>query len=291
MRSIAYLGPEHTNTHVAAQKRFGRRCQYIHAPTVDEVFHLVERRQANYGVVPIENSLAGSVTHTLDRFINFVDTPVKIHGEIEQPIQHSLIVHRVAKLEKIGVVYSHPQALAQCSQWLDTHLPNAQREETDSTAEAVAQVLNPFQWERWMERSRHVTRGPRPYERAAIARMELARERKLRAILIPQERDNKTRFLVLGLGEPKRAQRSKTSILFSVKDRPGALHDALLAFKRERINMTKIESRPSKRKAWEYLFFIDIEGHESELRVKRALAALQRSTSLLRVLGSYPVAR
>ena len=142
-----------------------------------------------------------------------------------------------------------------------------------------------------MERSRHVTRGPRPYERAAIARMELARERKLRAILIPQERDNKTRFLVLGLGEPKRAQRSKTSILFSVKDRPGALHDALLAFKRERINMTKIESRPSKRKAWEYLFFIDIEGHESELRVKRALAALQRSTSLLRVLGSYPVAR
>ncbi len=108
---------------------------------------------------------------------------------------------------------------------------------------------------------------------------------------IPQERDNKTRFLIIGLGEPRRGRRNKTSILFAVKDRPGALHDALVAFKRERINLTKIESRPSKQKAWEYLFFVDFESHESEPRATRALKALQRSTSLLRVLGSYPMTR
>jgi chorismate mutase/prephenate dehydratase len=127
-------------------------------------------------------------------------------------------------------------------------------------------------------------------ERAAIARAELAMG-KLKAVPIPEHRENKTRFLLVGLGEPARgSRRNKTSILFSLKDRPGALHDALVPFKRNRINLTKIESRPSKRKAWEYYFFIDFEGHESEPRVKRALKALKRSTSLLRVLGSYPVA-
>lgn len=275
MLTIAYLGPEQTNTHAAAQKRFGRKAVYVHAPTVDDVFHLVERRQAEYGVVPIENSLEGSVTHTLDRFIDFVDTPVKIHGELEQPIRHALITHRGVTLAGIRVVYSHPQALAQCHRWLMQHLPSANRRETNSTADAVGYVLH--------------DRNPRT--RAAIGRVELAKQYKLQAIPIPEQRDNKTRFLILGLGEPKRSRRSKTSILFGVKDKPGALHEALVAFKNNRINMTKIESRPSKRKAWEYLFFIDVEGYESEPRVKRALAALRRSTLLLRVLGSYPVGR
>jgi chorismate mutase/prephenate dehydratase len=126
--------------------------------------------------------------------------------------------------------------------------------------------------------------------RAAIGRMELAKEHGLQAIPIPEERENKTRFLVLGLGEPPRGRRYKTSILFALKDKPGALHDALGPFKRQRINLTKIESRPSKRRAWEYLFFIDFEGHRSEPRVKRALTALESSTSLLRILGSYPTA-
>ncbi len=291
MLTIAYLGPEHTNTHIAAKKRFGKQARYVHAPTVDDVFHRVERRQVDYGVVPIENSLAGSVTHTLDRFVDFVDTPVKVQGELEQPIQHSLILHRRTRLTAIRIIYSHPQALAQCSQWLDKRLPNARREETDSTAEAVAQVLNPFRSETWVEGNRRVAKGPRPAERAAIARAELAKGKTLRAIRVPQEHDNKTRFLILGFDEPHRGRRNKTSILFGVKDQPGALHEALLAFKRERINMNKIESRPSKRKAWEYLFFVDIEGHGSEPRVKRALKALERSTSLLRVLGSYPVGR
>ena len=274
MLTIAYLGPENTNTHLAALRRFGRRHRYLHAPTVDDVFQLVERRQADYGVVPIENSLEGAVTHTLDRFIDFVDTPVKIHGEVEQPIRHSLIMRPGVKLSQISAVYSHPQALAQCHRWLSQHLPQAARRETNSTADAV--------WLLVQERARG--------RRAAIGRHELAREHGLRATAIHEERENKTRFLIIGLGEPARGRRNKTSILFSVKDKPGALHDALVAFKENRINMMKIESRPSKRKAWEYLFFVDIEGHISEPRVKRALKALERSTSLLRVLGSYPVA-
>ena len=294
MLTVAYLGPEGTNTHLAALKRFGRRTSYLHAPTVDDVFHLVERRRAGYGVVPIENSLEGAVTRTLDRFIDFVDTPVKIQGEIQQPIRHHLIVHkRVDNLRDIKIVFSHPQALAQCRSWLDKHLPDASCEETNSTAEAVDHLLE--------EKGVKVLKGPQgrwrffaayasAKQRAAIARAELITRGNLRAIPIADQRDNKTRFLVLGLGEPRQGRENKTSILFALKDKPGALHDALVPFKRQRINLTKIESRPSKRKAWEYLFFIHIEGHESEPRVKRALNALEDSTSLLRILGSYPTA-
>ena len=291
MLTIAYLGPEKTNTHVAAQVRFRTGARYVHAPTVDEVFHLVERRRATYGVVPIENSIEGSVTHTLDRFVDFIDSPIKIQGEIELPIRHHLLVHRQASLSDIRVVLSHPQALSQCQSWLEKELPNAVCLETNSTAEAAEKVADPIELRTWLEGQDEPRTSIEPEERAAIGRSELARQYKLRAIPIQEQRDNKTRFLVLGLGEPKRSRRSKTSILFSVKDKPGALHDALVAFKNNRINMTKIESRPSKRKAWEYLFFVDIEGHESEPRVKRALKALGRSTSLLRVLGSYPIAR
>ena len=271
MPTVAYLGPEHTNTHLAAMKRFGRRSAYLHAPTVDDVFHLVERRKADYGVVPIENSLEGAVTHTLDRFIDFVDTPVRIQGEIQQPIRHYLIAARGVRLARVKLVFSHPQALAQCHRWLAEHLPQATLKETNSTADAV----------------RHVARNTAM--RAAVGRLELAKKHRMTAVPIPEERENRTRFLVLGRGEPRRGRRNKTSILFALKDAPGALHDALVPFKRNRINLTKIESRPSKRKAWEYLFFIDVEGHESEPRVTRALASLKRSTSLLRILGSYPV--
>lgn len=282
MLTIAYLGPEHTNTHLAARTRFGARNRYAHAPTVDEVFHLIERRHADYGVVPIENSLGGAVTHTLDRYIDFVDTPVRIHGEIDVPIRHCLILRPRTKLSDVGVIYSHPQAFEQCRPWLAKHLSRASRSETDSTAEAVQRVLHKKigVWSSvWDVR-----------ERAAIAAPELAAEHQLKAIPIPQERENRTRFLVIALGEPPKGSKNKTSLLLTLKDRPGALHDALMPFKRYRINLTKIESRPSRRKAWEYLFFIDLEGHQSEPRVTRALKTLERSTSLLRVLGSYPVA-
>ena len=271
---VAYLGPEHTNTHLAAVSRFGRRASYIHQPTVEEVFHLVERRHVDYGVVPVENSLEGAVTRTLDRFIDFPDTPVKIHGEIEQPIHHCLITHRGTKPAAMRVVYSHPQALAQCHLWLTKHLPYARLRETDSTADAVWYVLH----------------DKNKTTRAAIGRKDLAKAHGLHALPIPNERENKTRFLILGLGEPAKSRRSKTSLMFVLKDKPGALHDALVPFKRHRINLTKIESRPSKQKAWEYCFFIDVEGHLSEPRVQRALRALARSTSDHQILGSYPTA-
>ena len=272
MRTVAYLGPEHTNAHLAAMRRFGRSARYVHAATVEDVFTLVERRQADCGVVPIENSLEGAVTHTLDRFIDFIETPVTIQGEIEQPIHHCLIVDRGVKLPSITQVYSHPQALAQCRRWLAQHLPRAALRETSSTADAVSHVLQD------------------PRVRAAIGRRELASAHRLRAIPIPDDRDNKTRFLILGRGQISQRGRSKTSVLFGLKDKPGALHDALVPFKHYEINLTKIESRPSKRKAWEYVFFVDIEGHQAQPRVTQALQALRRQTSLLRILGSYPIA-
>jgi chorismate mutase/prephenate dehydratase len=275
MLTIAYLGPEKTNTHLAAMARFGTRARYDHAPTVDEVFERVERRQAKYGVVPIENSLEGAVTHTLDRYVDFVDTPAKIQGEIERPIEHQLITHPGVTHMEIRAVYSHPQALAQSRSWLTQYLPRAVRRETNSTADAIWYVLN----------------DKNARSRAAIGSKALAKEHRLHAEPMSTGRENKTRFLIIGMDEAKKGRKNKTSILFICKDKPGALHDALVPFKNQRINLTKIESRPSKRKAWEYLFFIDIAGHESEPRVGRALKALKRSTSLLRVLGSYPVAR
>jgi chorismate mutase/prephenate dehydratase len=279
MAKIAYLGPEQTYTHLAAQTYFGRRARYVHAPTIDDVFHLVEREEAEFGVVPVENSLEGAVTYTLDRFTEYRHSPVQIHGEFERPVQHYFISYRGTPPANVKVVYSHPQALAQCHRWLQQHHPRARRWETNSTADAVHYLSDADGGGSW-----------KLSERAAIGRKALARHgRGLRAVEIPQERENKTRFLIIGLEEARKGKRNKTSLLFGVKDQPGALHDALVAFKRNRINMTKIESRPSKRKAWEYLFFVDVEGHRSEPRIKRALAALERSTSLLRVLGSYPV--
>ena len=281
MLTIAYLGPEHTNTHLAALKRFGRRSRYIHAPTVDNVFTLVERDKAEYGVVPVENSLEGAVTHTLDRFIDFKGSPVCITGEIEFPIQHYFITRPGVKPSTVQVVYSHPQALAQCQKWIDEHL-SKQRWliETNSTAEAVEDVVH------------HDLRSAAWHSKrvAAIGSREAARKHGLAVLPIAEDRENKTRFLIIGKHIPAKAARNKTSILLALKDKPGALHDALVPFKRHHINLTKIESRPSKRKAWEYLFFIDCEGHASEPRLKRALKALERSTSLLRVLGSYPIA-
>ena len=276
MRTIAYLGPEKTNTHLAAQNRFGKTARYLHSPTVEEVFQLVEREEAGFGVVPIENSLEGAVTRTLDRFIEFKRSPVKIYGEIDLPIKHHLLMHRGTPREKIRVISSHPQALGQCNRWLTKNFPTAIRQETSSTAEAVEHLFRAQAL--W-----------KPDERAAIGRKELAVERRLEAIPIPIDRENRTRFLILSLEKPRRGGRNKTSLLFALKDKPGALHDALVPFKRYEINLTKIESRPSKRKAWEYLFFIDFEGHESEARVKRALVALKNCTSDFQVLGSYPM--
>ena len=276
MPTVAYLGPEKTNTYFAARKEFGEKGKYIHAPTVEDVFRLVEREKADFGVVPVENSLEGSVTRTLDRFTNFKNSLAKVFGEIDLPIQHHFITRRGADRKKIEIVYSHPQALGQCGEWLGKNVPRATRlQETSSTAEAIEALLRDnLLWE--------------PEEQAAIGRRELAMEHGLAAVPIPVSQENRTRFLVLSLKTPKRRKKNKTSLMFALKDKPGALHDALMPFKHNRINLTKIESRPSKRRAWEYVFFVDLEGHESEPRVKKALRELERQTAQYRVLGSYP---
>ena len=273
MPTIAYLGPEHTNAHLAALKKFGSKNRYLHQPTTDDVFTWVERDRADFGVVPIENSLEGAVTHTLDRFIDFKDSPVQIVGEIEFRVQHYFIAKKGLKPSRVSAVYSHPQALAQCRRWIEAHVAKScGLIETSSTAEAVARVAASGQ------------------AIAAIGSWEASQSHRLAALPIRDERENKTRFLVLGKRQPVKPKKSKTSILLALKDRPGALYDALMPFKREAINLTKIESRPSKRRAWEYYFFIDVAGHASDLKVKRALTSLKSSTSVLKILGSYPVA-
>lgn len=277
MKTISYLGPENTHTYFAAKKKFGSKAKYVHAPTVEDVFQAVEREQADFGVVPIENSLEGAVTRTLDRFLDFRQSPVRIYGEIDQPIQHHLIMRKETPEDDIHIIYSHPQAFAQCRHWLEKHYSRAVRRERDSTADAIKDLLDE------KEKSWDLN------ARAAIGRLELAEDNDLKSIPIPVERENRTRFLIISLRVPKRGGRSKTSLMVALKDKPGALHDTLVPFKNNRINLTKIESRPSKEKVWEYIFFIDFEGHESDLRVKKTLEALKRSVTVLRVLGSYPV--
>jgi len=173
------------------------------------------------------------------------------------------------------VIYSHPQALAQCRGWLTKHFPDADLRETGSTAEAVESLL---------------AKGGliKPSQKAAIGRQELARKYKLRASRVPIDRENRTRFLVLSLQSPKKAKQSKTSLMFALPDKPGALYSALLPFKRHKINMTRIESRPSKQKAWAYVFFVDVVGHREDKAVRLALQSVARKTSSLEVLGSYP---
>lgn len=279
MKTIAFLGPSNTHTYLAARARFGQTAKYRSASTVDEVFRMVECEEADLGVVPIENSLGGAVVHTLDRFIEFKRTPVQIQGEFERPIQHCLIMRRETVVPRIRVVYSHPQAVVQCQRWIDRHLPKVMIYESRSTAHAVHHLSFRRLGPRW-----------KLSERAAIGPIELARKHGLKAIPIPEERENRTRFLILGLNKPRRGRFNKTSILVVLKDKPGALHDALGPFKQNKINLTKIESRPSKKKAWEYYFFIDLSGRESDPRVKRSLKRLQPHTTFLKILGSYPVA-
>ncbi len=276
MKKVAYLGPENTNTHFAAKKKFGARYSYLHAPTVEEIFQSVERAKADFGVVPIENSLEGAVTHTLDRFIDFVESPAKIYGEIVLPIQHFLIMRRDIFPKDIRTVFSHPQALGQCSGWLAKHVSlTGSQVETSSTAEAVEWLLR--------ENSRS-----NAHPAAAIARRELAQEHNLKAIPIPLDSKNQTRFLAISLKSAQRGRKNKTSLMFALKDKPGALYDALTPFKKYGINLTKIESRPSRRQAWEYVFFIDLQGHQLDSSVAKAIAALKKGVTWLKVLGSYP---
>jgi chorismate mutase / prephenate dehydratase len=263
---VAYFGPPATFTHLAAIRRFGSSLNYSPQKTIGDVFAEVSKNRADYGVVPVENSTEGVVTHTLDMF---VDSSLRIVSQIVLPVQHCL-VSRVRKAQ-IRRLYSHPQALAQCRAWLQMHLPNAEIIEASSTTRAAELAA-------------------RARQGAAIASALAAQLYKLEVVEqdIQDNASNATRFLVLGRQDTPPTGRDRTSLLMSVSDRVGALHDAIAAFRRYRINMTRIESRPSKRRAWEYFFFIDIDGHITQAGVAKAVAGLEKHCSFVKVLGSYP---
>lgn len=264
--TIAYLGPEATFTHQAAAKKFGSSLSYAAHRTVADVFAEVSRGRAEYGVVPIENSTEGVVTHTLDMF---ADSDLKIVAQIVLPIQHCLL-SRVPR-ENIRRLYSHPQSLAQCRGWIGGNFPQAELVETSSNARSAQQAA-------------------KDRNAAAIGGALAGRQYGLTVL----ERDiqdnaaNATRFLVLGRQCPPATGNDRTSLMFSLVDAVGTLHKALAPFRRHRINMTKIESRPSKRKAWEYFFFVDCDGHQTDRRLGKAIEQLTRHCTYVKVLGSYP---
>jgi chorismate mutase/prephenate dehydratase len=264
--TVAYLGPEATFTHQAAIRRFGSSLHYAPMKTIADVFAEVSKHRADYGVVPVENSTEGVVTHTLDMF---VDSDLKIVSQVILPIQHCLVSR--TGLRRIERLYSHPQALGQCRGWVHAHLPHVETVETSSTTRAAEMAA----------------KQPRS---AAIASALAAQRCGLRILEagIQDNSENATRFLVLGRQGSPPTHQDRTSIVFSIAHEVGALHRALAPFRRFRINMTKIESRPSKRKAWEYFFFVDCDGHVENPRVARALHHLSEHCNFVRVLGSYP---
>jgi chorismate mutase / prephenate dehydratase len=264
---IAYLGPPATFTHQAAHSKFGASVDYHSVGTISDVFQAVEQGTADYGVVPVENSIEGAVTHTFDQFTN---TSLKICAEIYLPV--SLYLLASVPKDQITAICSKQEALGQCRRWLAENLSGVEFTAVNSTALAAEKAANS--------------------DCAAIASRLAADLYGLDVIAenIQDVSGNTTRFLVIGkaCGEPTGSD--KTSIYFGVKDRVGALHDALDALKAGGINMTKIESRPSKNKAWEYYFFADFDGHAGDPHVQSALAALEQHCAVLNVLGSYPKA-
>ena len=267
--TIAYLGPELTFTHLASMKKFGSSVDYSSCNTITSVFDEVVKGRADYGVVPIENSVEGAVNHTLDMFI---DSDLKICSEIYLDISHSLLSKESDK-KKIKKVYSKDQVFGQCRLWLEEHLPNVSLVEVASTAKA-AEITS------------------KEKGSACIASELAAGKYHLKVLYrsIEDSAHNVTRFLVIGRTEAKPTKKDKTSIMFSLKDRVGALHDILVPFKHLGINLTKIESRPSKVKAWKYYFFVDMEGHHLNTKVSKALSNLKKSTTYFKILGSYPAA-
>jgi chorismate mutase/prephenate dehydratase len=264
--TIAYLGPEATFTHQAAIRRFGSSLSYASQKTIADVFAEVSRNRADYGVVPVENTTEGVVTHTLDMF---VDSDLKIVSQIVLPVQYCLAGN--GRLQDIQRLYVHPQALGQCRQWVQEHLPKVEIFETSSNA-------------------RSAELAAKGKVNAAITGILAAEKYGLRVLEqdIQDNADNATRFLVLGRQCSPPTGNDRTSLMLSVADKAGALHQAIAAFRRHKINMTKIESRPSKRKAWEYFFFIDCDGHVQNRKVVKAIQLLGKHCNFVKVLGSYP---
>ena len=264
---IAYFGQQGTNTHIAALQKFGSSSNYIAGPTLKDVFLEVERGRAQYGVVPIENSTEGMINHTLDLF---VESDLKICSEILMPISHTLM-SKAGILAKVVKVYSHPQALAQCRLWLEANLPGVKIVEAASTAKAAQMAAG-------------------DKSAAAIAPDLAAKLYGLKPIAkrIEDLTDNYTRFLVIGRTSAERTGHDKTSIMVSIKDRVGALYALLTPFEKEGLSLTSIESRPSRRKAWDYYFFIDFLGHVDDPKSQKALQQIEKASLIVKVLGSYP---
>lgn len=264
---VAYLGPEATFTHMATLEYFGRSSTLLSRDSIVDVFREVESGQVDFAVVPVENSSEGAVGLTLDQLVT---SDVKICGEILLPVAHALMSQET-DLSEIHAVYSHPQALAQCFGWLAGNLPGRDILQMPSTAAAAQKAAK--------------ERGI-----AAIGNEMLARLYGLEVLSrnIQDRTVNLTRFLILGNAENRMTGHDKTSILFAAKDRPGALLEALTPLADQGINLTRIESRPSKEIPWTYIFFVDMEGHLSEDRVEAALAELEQSVDRLKILGCYP---
>lgn len=272
--SIAFLGPLGTYSEEAALKQFGQGCQAIVCGSIDEVFRMVESGQADYGVVPVENSTEGAIGLTLDLFLS---SPLKICAEITLPIHHCLL-SKQSDINQISHVFSHTQSLAQCHEWLNKMLPRAEREAVTSNARAAQMIHDLI-----------TTDGTFA---AAIASRRAAElfELNILAENIEDDSNNTTRFLVLGRQDTVSSGADKTSLVLATKNKPGAMVDLLEPLSRHGVSMTKFESRPSKQGLWDYVFFVDIEGHQEDAKVKAALHELQQRASSLKVLGSYPIA-
>ncbi|MSN24342.1 MAG: prephenate dehydratase [Geobacter sp.] len=264
---VAFLGPKATFSHLATMQQFGLSAELVPQKSIPAVFEEVEKGKALYGVVPVENSTEGVVSHTLDMF---VESTLQITSEIMLEVHHDLL-SRTGRLEDIKKVYSHPQPLAQCRQWLEENLPGVPMVDVASTAVA-AQIVSD------------------DYTAAAIA-SELAGslyDLKVVRSRIEDQVNNFTRFLVVSRKGCERSGNDKTSVLFSVKDEPGILCRMLDPFAKRGINLSKIESRPFKKKAWEYIFFLDLYGHVSDPEVAAALDELKHCCQFIKILGSYP---
>lgn len=268
---VGFLGPAGTFSHQAVLKNFGHSCRALPLATLDEVFGVVQAGDADFGVVPIENSTAGTITHTLDLFLG---SPLNICGEVEMRIRQHLM-GAMERLEDVRRVCAHPQSLAQCRGWLRQHLPDAELVESSSNAEAARRA-----------RDENGT--------AAIAPDAAAKIYELRILFaaIEDESDNTTRFLVIGrkILEPSGDDRTTLLLSGAETDQSGSLHALLEPLARHGVNMTRIESRPSRRRSWHYVFFLDVDGHATEAPLANALVDLQANADLFRVLGSYPKA-
>ena len=267
--NVAYFGMPGSYTHIASISKFGDSTDFTSCGIIPDVFNAVERKEANYGVVPVENSTEGTVNHTLDMFLL---SDLRICAEIYASISHNLLSCG-DNLSQVKRVYSMPQAIAQCRNWLASHLPGVEVLEVSSTAKG-AKMCEGYPTS------------------AAIASSLAAKEYGLNILEsgIEDNPHNRTRFLVVGYSKPEPSGKDKTSIVFSVPHKSGSLYHALKVFDDAGINLTMIESRPTKLMPWEYMFFIDCQGHEKDANIQSAIAKLEEMAMFVRVLGSYPEA-